>query len=45
MITALMFVLALNGGLYLGTILYTAFTSNPDRNETYDRPDAARLTA
>jgi hypothetical protein len=29
MTTVLMFVLVLNGGLYLGTILYTAMTSDP----------------
>ncbi|HRC27449.1 MAG TPA: hypothetical protein PKX87_08475 [Alphaproteobacteria bacterium] len=34
MTTALMFVLALNGGLYLGTILHTAMMS-----DSTDRPD------
>lgn len=46
MITALMLVLALNGGLYLGAILYTAFTSGPtDKDRMLDKPGAPRLVA
>lgn len=43
MTTVLLFVLALNGGLYLGTILHTALTS--DFTDRADRRSLSGRTA